>query len=151
MTAAKIAAPAANRAKTRSPRPPTLPMAAVGCDAIREIRSDTTSGITVDRIALSQRVPSGSTADAIARSFGSAVHAIAAPARSPARRAVRTREAEDMLLLTFPARAWPVAGQRRLTHGGGAHQTPHAHRFEGAARDQHQRAFLLQPFVKHVH
>ena len=42
-------------------------------------------------------------------------------------------------------------GQRLLAQCGGTEQPAHAHRLDRRARDQHQRAFLLQSFVEHVH
>src|SRR6266542_3544515 len=44
-----------------------------------------------------------------------------------------------------------AAGELLLTQRGGAEHAAHTHRLDGAARDEHQRALLLQSFVQHVH
>jgi hypothetical protein len=48
-------------------------------------------------------------------------------------------------------RHFVAAGQSLLPQGRGAQEAAHAHRFHGAARDEHQGAFLLQSFIQHVH
>jgi hypothetical protein len=60
------------------------------------MRLPTTSGITVIRMALIQRVPSGSTASAARASPGEPLLAMAMPAAMPATSATRTRVVSDM-------------------------------------------------------
>src|SRR5262249_56862618 len=52
-----------------------------------------------------------------------------------------------IVLIARPARLRELLLLKRRR----AHQAAHAHRLDRAARNQHERALLLQPLVQHVH
>ncbi len=90
MTAAAV--PASKATNTRRVRPPSLPIDFTSlAEATPVMRSETTSGITVIRMALTQSVPTGAMASAACSSDTFPDAAIAAPPATAAPRAMRTR------------------------------------------------------------
>ena len=85
---------------TASVRPPSRPTAVTSdADATPVITSETTRGITVIRIALTQSVPTGATASAAPSSAALCVAAMAMPAPRPAPSPTRTCVLSFMRLL----------------------------------------------------
>ena len=82
--------------KTTTPRPPMRAIAPPPPDvAMPTIRLETTSGITVMRIALTNSVPTGSTAAATRRDRSGSNSLSASPTPTPAASAMRTRVVSD--------------------------------------------------------
>ena len=93
--------------KTSNVLPPSRPIAFTSvADATPVTISDTTSGITVIRIAFTQRAPIGATASAALRSGGRPLAAIDIPPAIAAPSATRTR-------VLFFIRSWPTSSDRR--------------------------------------
>ena len=89
---AKIVAPVSIARNTVSVRPPLRPIIEMSdTEATPVISSETTSGITVIRIAFTQSVPIGATASATAIRVGFCEIEIAMPPARPAASAARTR------------------------------------------------------------
>ncbi len=89
---AKTAMPAINSTNTAIVRAPRRPIARrSAAEATPVTSSETTSGITVIRMALTHSVPTGATASAARSQNGSPLQAMAAPAASPAASAMRTQ------------------------------------------------------------
>ena len=82
--------------KSATPRAPMRAMAPPPPDvAMPTIRLDTTSGMTVIRIALTNSVPIGSTTEATRRERSGSTSLSASPMPTPAARAMRTRVVSD--------------------------------------------------------